>query len=151
MARAPFQILVFPYQIVDGNPIYALFRRSDDGCWQGIAGGGENSESPEEAAKREAHEEASIPMDAEYVGLQTVNSIPVTAFRDSHLWGEHLFVIPEHCFGVKVDEDEITVSEEHNEFKWVRFENAQHLLKYDGNRTALWELDRRIKGKGPRE
>jgi dATP pyrophosphohydrolase len=151
MARSPFQILVFPYYIVDGNPLYALFRRSDDDFWQGIAGGGEDSESPEEAARREANEEASLPIDAEYVRLQTMNSIPVMAFRDNHLWGENLFVIPEYCFGVKVDEDRISISAEHKEFKWVRFEDAQEMLNYDGNRTALWELSRRIRGKGPRE
>jgi len=38
MARAPFRILVFPYKMLDDNPMYALFRRSDEGFWQGIAG-----------------------------------------------------------------------------------------------------------------
>ena len=63
MSRAPFQVLVLPYRITLGNEVlYALFKResSSGGYWQGIAGGGENSESPLETAKRETLEEASI-------------------------------------------------------------------------------------------
>lgn len=55
MPRAPFQVLVYPYRRLEGGLVnYALFRRSDAGWWQGIAGGGEGRESPEEAARREA-------------------------------------------------------------------------------------------------
>ena len=55
MSRAPFQVLALPYRITSDSVIlYALFKRepSTGSYWQGIAGGGENSESPLEAAKR---------------------------------------------------------------------------------------------------
>ena len=46
MARAPFQVLVLPYRCNPAGDIdYAIFSRSDDSCWQGIAGGGEDIES----------------------------------------------------------------------------------------------------------
>lgn len=62
MSRAPFQVLVYPYQkLEDGTFNYALFRRADQRWWQRIAGGGEDDELPEQAARREAHEEAGIP------------------------------------------------------------------------------------------
>jgi dATP pyrophosphohydrolase len=52
LARAPFQILVFPYCKDDSGKIqYAIFSRADYFCWQGIAGGGEDKETPLEAAK----------------------------------------------------------------------------------------------------
>lgn len=51
--RAPFQILAIPYKYKNGIPIYCILHRSDYGQWQFIAGGGENNETPEEAAKRE--------------------------------------------------------------------------------------------------
>jgi ADP-ribose pyrophosphatase YjhB (NUDIX family) len=38
--------------------LYAVFKRTDGGCWQGIAGGGEKGETPLQAAQREALEEA---------------------------------------------------------------------------------------------
>lgn len=62
MARAPFQIFVLPFRIVGRERFeYALFKRRDAADWQGIAGGGEDSETPLVAAKREAFEEARIP------------------------------------------------------------------------------------------
>ena len=43
MARAPFQILVYPYRKFENGQIeYALMKRSDEGYWQAIAGGGED-------------------------------------------------------------------------------------------------------------
>src|SRR5262245_65988597 len=84
MARAPFQVLVFPYRkISDDAYEYALLKRSDAGWWQAIAGGGENNEKPLEAAKREAYEETGIPADADFLLLDTIISIPVLAFKDS--------------------------------------------------------------------
>lgn len=58
MTRAPFQVLVFPYRTLEsGETAYAVFRRRDDGMsWQAISGGGEDSETPLEAARREASE-----------------------------------------------------------------------------------------------
>lgn len=63
MARAPFRVLILPYcKTSSGSLEYAIFRRSDTGYWQSIAEGGENSESPLEAAKRETHEEADVQL-----------------------------------------------------------------------------------------
>jgi len=151
MARAPFQVLVFPYKIVEGSIYYCIFRRSDNGFWQAIAGGGEDLENPETAARREANEEAGIISSSKLIKLQTITSIPVTVFKDSFLWGEDIFVIPEHSFGIMIESGDIRISKEHTEFKWVAYEEAYKLLKYDGNRTALWELDRRVRDLGPRD
>jgi dihydroneopterin triphosphate diphosphatase len=57
MARAPFQVLVFPYRALDdGDFEFAVFSRAAYRCWQGIAGGGEGEETPLQAAKRESLE-----------------------------------------------------------------------------------------------
>ena len=152
MARAPFQVLVYPYRRVGDNEFeYALLKRSDAGWWQAIAGGGEDSETPLEAARRETREEAGISSPAQFLQLDTVEPMPVTGFRDSHLWGENVYVIPQYCFGVLVQEGHITLSREHTDFQWLKYDEAYHRLKYDGNRTALWELNQRLQGKGPRE
>jgi len=39
----------------------------------------------------------------------------------------------------------LLLSHEHTEYKWVDYETAREMLKYDSNRTALWELNKRIK------
>lgn len=83
MARARYQVLVIPYCIEDRNVQFCLFRRSDMGIWQFIAGGGE---------------------------------------ADTFL----------------------QLSHEHTEYKWLTYAEAQTVLRYDSNKTALWELNRRI-------
>ena len=151
MARAPFQVLVYPYRKTGYRSFeYALLKRADEGFWQGIAGGGEDDETPMEAACRETFEEAGILPSSDFLRLDTVESIPVTEFRDSHLWGDDLYVIPQYCFGVAAQDIQITISREHTEAKWFSYEAARTLIKFDGNRTALWELDKRMRGRGPR-
>lgn len=152
MSRAPFQVLVFPFSRRKSKVIhYAIFSRADYPCWQGIAGGGENIETPLEAAKRESLEEARIPMECQYLQLDTVNSIPVIHFKESYLWGEEVYIIPEYAFGVDINENTIHLSQEHLELRWVTYEEAIELLKYEGNKIALWELNQKLLGKGPRE
>jgi dihydroneopterin triphosphate diphosphatase len=151
MARAPFQVLIYPYRrSEDGELEYALMRRSDEGYWQGVAGGGEGNETPLDAAKRETFEETVIPPTSEFLQLDTIEPIPVIEFGDSYLWGDSVYVIPQYCFGVTGQNKQIVISREHTEYQWLPYEEAYHLLRYDGNKTALWELDRRLKGNGPR-
>ncbi len=150
MARAPFQVLVYPYRKKDGQIEYALMRRSDEGYWQAIAGGGEDKEEPLEAAKRETYEESGISPTSEFMQLDTIEFVPVIDFRDSHIWGENVYVIPQYCFGVTARDIQIVISHEHTEYKWLSYEQAYQRIKFDGNKTALWELDKRLKGKGPR-
>ncbi len=145
MSRAPFQILVFPYRLTDNDGIeYAIFRRSDLDCWQGIAGGGEDDETPIDAAKRESYEEAGIPPDSEYFKLDSLSTIPVVGIN-GFIWGKDVLVIPQYCFGVKVEGSELKLSSEHTEYRWLLYEKAYDLLKWDSNKNALWELDYRLK------
>jgi dATP pyrophosphohydrolase len=151
LARAPFQILVYPYRKTSDNQFeYALFKRADEGYWQGIAGGGEDEEYPLETARREVSEEAGIPTTFDFLQLDTIEFVPVTEFRDGHLWGDDVYVIPQYCFGMPAQNVQITISHEHTEFKWFDYEGACMVIKFNGNKTALWELDKRLKGKGPR-
>jgi dihydroneopterin triphosphate diphosphatase len=144
MARAPFQVIVIPYRIAaPGKFQYLVFQRTDLKVWQWIAGGGEGHEKPEEAARREAFEEAGIPANAPLIQLDSTASIPVTFFSDSHLWDKNLYVIPEFSFGVEVN-SEVHLSNEHRGCIWVTYETAHHYLEWDSNRTALWELNRRL-------
>jgi dATP pyrophosphohydrolase len=153
MARAPFVVLVFAYrQLGEGEFEYALLRRADSGYWQGIAGGGEDDETPLEAARRESGEEAGVPPNAHVTQLDTVIPVPVTEFKDSYLWGENVYVIPQYCFGMRVSADyQVTLSHEHLEFRWMTFEEAYRAMYYDGDKVALWELNQKLRGLGPRD
>jgi len=152
MPRAPYQVLVFPYWFApDGTLEYCLLKRADTGYWQGVAGGGEDNESPAEAAQRETFEETGIRENFSIFSLSVINAIPVTEFPDSRCWGDNRFVIPEYCFGIRVNEKTIRLSNEHTEFGWFVYPVAQDQLRYDGNKVALWELDRKARGLGPRD
>lgn len=152
MGRAPFQVLVFPFRPTSaGDWEYAIYHRSEFACWQGIASGGEDDESPLAAAKREAFEEAGISPASAFIALDSIGSIPVTSFRESHLWGENRFVIPEYAFGAQTDIDELAPSAEHTEIRWLPFTAARRLFRFDGNRVALRELNQRVRGLGPRD
>jgi len=146
MARAPFQILTIPFFVKEGELRCCIFRRSDMNIWQFVAGGGEEGETPLEAAMRETKEEAGI-ISEYWMPLDTVSSIAVSCFsekRRAH-WGENTFVIPEYTFALQVEDRTVTISREHIEYAWVTAEDAMELLYYDSNKTALWELTERWK------
>lgn len=140
--RATFQILVIPYILTNSEPEYAIFQ-TKQGYWQFIAGGGEDNETHLQAAKREASEEAAITSD-KFIALDTNCSVPKIHFR-SHANNSDIYVIQEYAFGVLVENKELTISREHVNYKWCNFETATDAVKYDSNKTALWELNERIK------
>lgn len=125
--------------------MYALFRRNEPsgGYWQFIAGGGDSGETPLEAARREAQEEAGIEASSRFISLDARIMIPVVNVS-GFLWGKDTLVIPEYCFGVEVYTDTFVLSEEHSAYAWMKYSNAHELLKWDSNRIALWELNYRL-------
>ena len=80
------------------------------------------------------------------IQLQSVCSIPVENFPNRHLyrWPEDAYVLPEYSFGFDC-EGEIRLSREHTEYLWLPYEEARAKLKWDSNRTALYELCQRLK------
>ena len=143
--RAEFQVLIIPFVISENEKLeVAVFKRSDGGYWQFIAGGGENDETVLEAAQREAYEEAGIARDSKYFKLDTMAMVPKSHFHD-HKSKAGLYVIPEYCFGVFIENKTLLRSDEHFEYSWVSYEEAMNCLRYDSNKTALWELRERIR------
>jgi dATP pyrophosphohydrolase len=82
--------------------------------------------------------------------LSTVIPVPVSAFRESHGWTDDVYVIPKYCFGAPLQDPSLAISSEHTEYRWLLYDEAQALIRYDGERTALWELHSRLIGRGPR-
>ena len=54
-------------------------------------------------------------------------------------------VIPEYAFGARVDDAELTLSHEHTEYGRFTLDAAAKAVQWDSNRTALWELDHRLR------
>lgn len=113
---------------------------------QFIAGGGEDEDiSIIKTAKREAFEEAGISKTCNFFKLDTCCSIPSNCFKNAEaIWGKECFVIPEYTFAVSVANTSLQLSQEHTEYIWLPYLEAQKILQYDSNKTALWELNQRI-------
>lgn len=141
--RAPYQVIVIPYVKSGKSYRYAIFRRKDLGFWQAISGGGENRETPTQAAKREAFEEAKIRKSSSFIKLHSMTTIPI-ADVGKHRWKAGVFVLPEYSFGVEVPTKELLIGKEHTRYLWLSYERARGRLKYDSNRSALWELNCRL-------
>ena len=104
--RAPFQILSIPYRIIGDCLYYCVFHRADCDTWQFIAGGGEEHETPIQAAMREAFEEGGVQSD-QWLQLKSLSYVPVTMISEQHRqhWGKDTYVIPEYTFGFECPED----------------------------------------------
>lgn len=138
--REPYQILSIPYRIVDGTPLFCIFRRADRSYWQFIAGGGENGETPVDAAKRETTEEIGVdPKNIKQ--LTCIAYVPAEVIAESKRqhWDKSAYVIPEYSFAFECDLEPI-LSNEHTEYKWLTYDEARKLLKWDSNKVAMYEI-----------
>ena len=140
--RAPFQVLVVPFRMIDDHPEYLLMRRADLGVWQWVAGGGEDVETPLEAARRELEEETGYLQEPRE--LDSRSAISVIDVCGSLVYGAKRPILMEFAFAVEVAFTAARISEEHTEFAWLTYEEARSRLNWDSNRTALWETNFRI-------
>ncbi len=143
--RAPFQILGIPYKIIDSIPLYCVFECNCGAYWQFVAGGGEDDETPILAAKREIFEETGIEV-SNIIRLTSMCYVPANCIAEIHRkkWADDTYVLPEYSFAFECN-NEINLSEEHSNFMWVGYEDAIKLLNFDSNKTALYELNCRLK------
>jgi dATP pyrophosphohydrolase len=125
------------------EPLFCVLRRADEGWWQWASGGGEGNETSGEAARREAFEETG--MAGPLFKLQMEARVPVTAFTAHASWSQGLYVIPEYAFAIEAPTQEIVLSHEHTELRWLPEEEASALLRWETNQLALWELAERLR------
>jgi dATP pyrophosphohydrolase len=52
--------------------------------------------------------------------------------------------VPEYTFGVDIKDKDLALSSEHTELQWLKYQEASEKLTWDSNKTALWELNKRI-------
>lgn len=141
--RAPFQILAIPFR-KEGSLQYAVMHRSDFDQWQFVSGGGEDDETPLNAAVREIGEETGAKP-CKIIELTSMCFVPanVIAQRRRQYWPSDTYVIPEHCFAFEAISDPV-LSKEHTTFEWLNYEDAMARLTWDSNKTALYELNCRL-------
>lgn len=140
MARKAYQILVIPIIYKNNSLKYCVLKRRSQ-IWQFVSGGGEEKDKCiEDTVIRELYEECNINEFSYLLRLKTQCSISVEYFEQyRNEWGDDTLVIPEYSFAVFLEDDNIILSQEHDDYKWVEYDEAKQLLEYDSNKVALWE------------
>ena len=95
--------------------------------WQGVAGKIESREAAWEAAIRELKEETGF----EPVRIFVADH--VSKFYEAH--GDWVNMVP--VFGIEVEDEEVILSDEHCEFKWVDFNTAHQTLIWSGQKDGI--------------
>ena len=95
--------------------------------WQGVAGKIEAGETSWEAAIRELKEETGFEPVRMFVADH------VSKFYEAH--GDRVNLVP--VFGIEVDDEEVILSDEHCEFKWVDFNTAHQTLIWSGQKDGI--------------
>ena len=145
MARKPENVHVYLYRgNIDNEFEYAIFQRADDlKCWQGISGGVEENETIEQAALRESFEETGTPLNMPIYRLDTVSYLQADIFSAHVLWGKDIVVCPMFFFAIPFN-GEIILSDEHTKVRWLTYKEAEALVYWHDQKTALWELNQRL-------
>ena len=76
--------------------------------------------------------------------MDTISSIPGINVNKEFNYKNNIYIVYEYAFGIKINNEEIKLSDEHQEYRWVNYDEAIELLKYDSNKTALFELNERL-------
>ena len=95
--------------------------------WQGVAGKIEAGEAAWEAAMRELKEETGFEPVRIFVAAH------VSKFYEAH--GDWVNMVP--VFGIEVEDEEVKLSGEHCEFKWVDFNTAHQTLIWSGQKDGI--------------
>ncbi len=146
MSRQPEQVHIFLYRKRNDEYEYAIFQRKDLlACWQGVCGGLEDNETLEEGARREIFEETGIADKQPLYKLESISYLPDNIFnqKDRDIWGNDIIVIPMYFFAMPYD-GEIKLSDEHNDVKWLNYEEAYKLIYFRDQQIALYELNEKL-------
>jgi dATP pyrophosphohydrolase len=110
---------------------FLLLKRADNqvypGLWQMVTGKIKENEKAYQTALREISEETSLTPVQLWVA-PTVNS-----FYEQK--DEYICLLP--VFAARVESNQVKLSAEHTDFKWVDKETAQKLLAWEGQRKAV--------------
>ena len=80
--------------------------------------------------------------------LDSLATVPRSAFPGGGHWPSDLYVVPEHCFAVDVSGHDLVLSAEHDSIEWLGYEEVRQRLTWQSNQNALSELRERLRRAG---
>jgi dihydroneopterin triphosphate diphosphatase len=147
MSRQPIQIHVYLYRMnMKGDYEFAIFQRIENPLWwQGVCGGLEDDETIVQGARREIYEETGIRDLLPLYRLDSISYLPANIFSDQAqlIWGKEVVVIPMYFFAMPYG-GSIKLSDEHRDCRWLPFDEAEKLVYFHDQKTALWEVKERL-------
>ena len=121
----------YVFRHTNNGPRFLLLKRAKtkmyEHLWQGVAGKIEQGETATDAAIRELKEETGFEPMRMFVADH------VSKFYETH--GDRINLVP--VFGIEVDDDAVTISKEHCDFKWVSYESASKTLVWKGQKEGI--------------
>jgi dATP pyrophosphohydrolase len=135
----PIIVQIIVYRIKRGGPEFLLLKRTRErgGFWNVVNGTLELNESIIEARNRELLEETGI----ENV-LHWSNEINRFSFQYK---SDTMVVL---VYDAEVNESQkIVINHEHTEYRWVNFEEAMNMLKFDDDKNGLRNCQKELMDK----
>jgi bis(5'-nucleosidyl)-tetraphosphatase len=130
-------VYVFLYNLNQKKIEYLLMKRIEGWIgWEIIKGGLEKNESEDAAAVRESKEEAGVEVKLIKSKMKDEFYSEKEGLRRKHIMS---------VFYGKVDDSPIILSEEHDDYKLVRLEEALELLTHNNIKELMKKIDAEVK------
>jgi dATP pyrophosphohydrolase len=107
--------------------------------WQSPRGGIEEYEAPADAALRETQEETGIEKPLAFIDLEHSHRFDYTK-TDPGTGTQLVTTVIEHSFAIETDREDIALSDEHTEYRWMTPEETMEVFDFEGN----WQAVRRL-------
>jgi dATP pyrophosphohydrolase len=111
------------YNCIENQFLLLLVSNPEVAFWQPITGGIERNESSKNAAIREVYEETGIVVESNCIFSIGKQSVVI----DTNL------VIDKRLYLIITTQKDVTISDEHENFKWEKAENVIDNLKWENN------------------
>ncbi|HIA23893.1 MAG TPA: NUDIX domain-containing protein [Candidatus Marinimicrobia bacterium] len=128
----------YVYRKAEDGLLFLILKRAEtkmyEHLWQGVAGKIEAGETAPLAAIRELDEETGLKPRHMFIADH------ISRFYEAH--DDRINLVP--VFGIEVDSDDVTLSEEHCDYKWVTLDEALEHLVWRGQKKGIQVINEMV-------